>query len=75
MITQDGKIFIFSGKTRSGKTAKAVLLEKALKKPFVIAWDPDAQWCDLPGFKKNHFNCAVTGNCEGREAWPLCFCL
>lgn len=52
MITQDGKIFIFSGKTRSGKTAKAVLLEKALKKPFVIAWDPDAQWCDLPGFKK-----------------------
>jgi hypothetical protein len=52
MITQDGKIYIFSGKTRSGKTAKAVLLMQALKKRFVIAWDPDAQWCELKGFKK-----------------------
>lgn len=52
MITKDGKNYIFSGKSRSGKTAKAVLLEAVLNKPFVIAWDPDAQWCDLKGFKK-----------------------
>lgn len=52
MITNDGKIYIFSGKARSGKSAKAALLEKALKYKTVFAWDPEAQWCDQPGFKK-----------------------
>ncbi|HEY1022553.1 MAG TPA: hypothetical protein VGE06_09605 [Flavisolibacter sp.] len=52
MITQDGKIYIFSGKSRSGKTALAALLVKSLKIKTVFAWDPEAQWCNVPGFVK-----------------------
>lgn len=52
MITKDGKIYIFSGKSRSGKTARAAMLEKALAYQTVFAWDPEAQWCEVKGFKK-----------------------
>lgn len=52
MKTQDGKIYIFSGKSRSGKTAKARLLMEALRHDVVFCWDPEGQWCELPGFQK-----------------------
>lgn len=48
--TDDGKIVILSGASRSGKTAYTV--KRIGKEARVIAWDPEDQWANLPGFKK-----------------------
>lgn len=50
MQTEDGKLVIISGKSRSGKTAYTVQAVK--KEPRVIAWDPDDQWAKLPGWTR-----------------------
>lgn len=50
MQTKDGRLYVIGGASRSGKTAwtkKAVAKEKRL-----MAWDPEAQWCELPGWVK-----------------------
>jgi hypothetical protein len=50
MKTEDGRLYVIAGASRSGKTAwtrKATAKEKR-----VMAWDPEAQWCDLPGYTK-----------------------
>ena len=50
MNTQDGRLYVIGGASRSGKTAwtrKATAKEKR-----IFAWDPEAQWCDVPGFRK-----------------------
>jgi hypothetical protein len=52
MKTVDGKIYIFSGASRTGKSAKAVQLMESLKAKTVFVWDIEAQWCDLKGFKR-----------------------
>lgn len=52
MKTVDGKLFIFSGASRTGKSAKAVQLVNSLKAKTVFVWDIEAQWCALPGYKK-----------------------
>lgn len=52
MKTVDGKIYIFSGASRTGKSAKAVQVVNALKAKAVFVWDIEAQWCALPGYKK-----------------------
>jgi len=50
MQTDDGKLVVLAGKSRSGKTAyTAKDMGKARR---VIAWDPHDQWNKLPGFKK-----------------------
>lgn len=48
--TQDGRLYIISGASRSGKTVKAVRMVGQSRR--VLAWDPEAQWCDLRGFRK-----------------------
>jgi hypothetical protein len=48
--TVDGKLYIFAGASRSGKTAKAVKEVKRNRR--VIVWDPEDQWSKLPGFRR-----------------------
>lgn len=50
MKTTDGRLYVIAGATRSGKTAWTAQQVKAAKR--AIAWDPEAQWCDLPGWRK-----------------------
>lgn len=50
MQTDDGKLVVIAGASRSGKTAwtkKATSKERR-----VFAWDPDNQWAKLRGWKK-----------------------
>lgn len=50
MKTDDGKLYVIGGASRSGKTAWT---RKAVAKARrVLAWDPEAQWCELPGWKR-----------------------
>jgi hypothetical protein len=48
--TQDGRLFVIAGASRSGKTAWTVRQVKGARR--VWAWDPEAQWCELPGWRK-----------------------
>lgn len=48
--TNDGRLYIISGASRSGKTVKTVRMVGASRR--VLAWDPEAQWCELRGFRK-----------------------
>lgn len=50
MKTDDGRLVIVSGASRSGKTAWVRQQTKAARR--VIVWDIEAQWCELPGFRK-----------------------
>ncbi len=50
MKTQDGRLFVIAGASRSGKTAWTRKQTAKLKR--VMAWDPEDQWAALPGFKK-----------------------
>lgn len=50
MQTNDGVLEVISGASRSGKTA---YVKKRLNKARrAWAWDPEAQWCELPGWVK-----------------------
>lgn len=50
MLTNDGRLIVVSGASRSGKTAWTARQVRPAKR--AIAWDIEAQWCDLPGWKK-----------------------
>lgn len=50
MKTQDGRLYVIAGASRSGKTAWT--RKQTAKARRVWAWDPEAQWCELPGWKK-----------------------
>lgn len=50
MKTADGRLYVIGGASRSGKTAWTK--KHAGKQSRVMAWDPEAQWCDVPGFRK-----------------------
>lgn len=50
MKTQDGRLYVIAGASRSGKTAWTVRQVKGARRVF--AWDPEAQWCELPGWRK-----------------------
>jgi hypothetical protein len=50
MHTEDGRLIVIGGSSRSGKTAwtkKAVARTRR-----IAAWDPEDQWAQLPGWKK-----------------------
>lgn len=50
MKTKDGRLYVIGGASRSGKTWWT---KKATAKAGrVWAWDPEAQWCELPGWRK-----------------------
>lgn len=48
--TADGRLFLISGASRCGKTTKVVRMVKNSRR--AAAWDPEAQWCELPGWRK-----------------------
>lgn len=50
MKTQDGRLYVIAGASRSGKTAWTK--KQAGKGARIFAWDPEAQWCELPGWRK-----------------------
>lgn len=50
MQTQDGVLVVIAGASRSGKTAYT--RKRLAKARRVVAWDPEAQWCELPGWRK-----------------------
>lgn len=50
MKTQDGRLYVIAGASRSGKTAWTRKQTAKLKRVF--AWDPEDQWAQLPGFRK-----------------------
>lgn len=50
MKTQDGRLYVIAGASRSGKTAWT--RKQTAKQRRVFAWDPEDQWAQLPGFRK-----------------------
>ena len=49
MKTQDGRLYVIAGASRSGKTA---WVRKNAKARRMFAWDPEDQWAQLAGWKK-----------------------
>lgn len=50
MQTEDGKLIVIGGATRSGKTAYVKKRVEKVKR--ITAWDPEDQWAQLPGWTK-----------------------
>jgi len=50
MKTVDGRLYVISGASRCGKSTKTAKMLKTSRR--AIAWDPEAQWCELPGWRK-----------------------
>ncbi|MBI1623918.1 hypothetical protein [Comamonas suwonensis] len=50
MKTNDGQLYVIAGASRSGKTAWT--RKRIAKAKRIWAWDPEAQWCELPGWRK-----------------------
>ncbi len=50
MKTQDGRLYVIAGASRSGKTAWTRKQTAKLRRVF--AWDPEDQWAGLPGYRK-----------------------
>lgn len=50
MKTEDGRLVVISGASRCGKTTLVARMVKNSRR--AVAWDPEAQWCELPGWRK-----------------------
>lgn len=50
MKTVDGRLYVISGASRSGKTAQTRNLVRKSRRIF--AWDPEDQWAQEPGWRK-----------------------
>jgi len=50
--TIDGQIRVYSGRSRSGKTAKCKIDLDAQNFETVFVFDIEAQWCEIKGYKK-----------------------
>ena len=50
LATDDGRLVIVAGASRSGKTAWTA--RQVRKLPRVLVWDAECQWAVLPGFRK-----------------------
>lgn len=50
MQTNDGKLLVIGGASRCGKTAWTK--RQVQRERRVIAWDPEDQWAQLPGWRK-----------------------
>lgn len=50
MKTQDGRLYVIAGASRSGKTAWT--RKQTGREKRVMAWDPEDQWAQLPGWRK-----------------------
>lgn len=55
MKTKDGRLYVISGKSRSGKSAYTVRAVAKLPRHVagrLVAWDPEDQWAKLPGWRR-----------------------
>ena len=50
MKTNDGRLHVIGGASRSGKTAYVRKVTRTEKR--ICAWDPEAQWCEESGYRK-----------------------
>lgn len=50
MLTNDGRLIVISGASRSGKTA--YVKKQTAKDTRILAWDPEDQWSRLPGWQR-----------------------
>jgi len=50
MKTADGKLYVVSGASRCGKSTQVARMMAHSRR--AVAWDPEAQWCDQPGWRK-----------------------
>ncbi|WP_151446720.1 hypothetical protein [Lacisediminimonas profundi] len=50
MKTNDGRLIVIGGASRSGKTAYVKKQVNIIRR--ICAWDPEAQWCELRGWRK-----------------------
>lgn len=50
MKTNDGRLIVVSGASRCGKSTQVANEVKTARR--VVAWDPEAQWCEQSGFRK-----------------------
>lgn len=50
MQTVDGRLIVVGGASRSGKTA--YVRKATAKSRRVCVWDIEAQWCELPGWRR-----------------------
>jgi hypothetical protein len=48
--TNDGRLIIVSGASRCGKTTQTA--NEVRNERRICAWDPEAQWSELPGWRK-----------------------
>lgn len=67
MKTNDGRLYVIAGASRSGKTAWTK--KQTAKARRVLAWDPEDQWAQLPGWKKVTTRAAMLAECQ--KAGPL----
>lgn len=67
MKTQDGRLFVIAGASRSGKTAWT--RKQTARARRVFAWDPEDQWAQLPGFRKITTRAALLQ--AAQQAGPL----
>lgn len=50
MKTIDGRLIVISGASRCGKSTYTARRVRASNR--VVAYDPEAQWCEMPNFRK-----------------------
>lgn len=50
MKTEDGRLIVIAGASRSGKTAYTARRVRAERR--IVAWDPEDQWSRLPGWRR-----------------------
>lgn len=50
MKTRDGRLYVIAGASRSGKSVWTMRQLRTARR--AMAWDPEAQWCELAGWRK-----------------------
>lgn len=50
MKTNDGRLVVIGGASRSGKTVH--VKKRTRSDNRIVAWDPEAQWCEESGYRK-----------------------
>lgn len=62
MQTSDGRLIVVAGASRSGKTAYVARCTSADRR--VIAWDPEDQWAQLPGYRRITTRAELLAACQ-----------
>lgn len=71
MQTNDGRLYVIGGGSRTGKTAWTA--EQVKKSRRVIAYDPDEQWCALPGWRRIESHAELIAACSEKGPAKLAF--